>query len=238
MRDQIIALENLQKVDIELREIETGLEHYPKEISNFNNELKEDRETIESLKKELEQIIHNKDPLDSELAKNEEIMKQSEERLFEIKTHKEYVALQKEISEIKVQNSDLEEKILSLMEQIEELEKNLNEKEKTLSNKETEYGEKINEYNQKIGELKKVYEPMTQEKEKYISKVKKEVLPIYNRLTKRNGIALAQVKDEICMGCNMNIPPQLFNEVLTLSKIIQCPSCQKILYRVEKETNQ
>ena len=37
MRDQIIALENLQKVDIELRELETGLEHYPKEISNFNN---------------------------------------------------------------------------------------------------------------------------------------------------------------------------------------------------------
>ena len=44
------------------------------------------------------------------------------------------------------------------------------------------------------------------------------------------GIAVAEVKEEICQGCNMNIPPQLFVEIKKNEEIFQCPQCRRILY--------
>jgi predicted nucleic acid-binding Zn-ribbon protein len=44
------------------------------------------------------------------------------------------------------------------------------------------------------------------------------------------GIAVTEVKEEVCQGCNMNIPPQLYVEIKSNEEIIQCPQCRRILY--------
>jgi predicted nucleic acid-binding Zn-ribbon protein len=44
------------------------------------------------------------------------------------------------------------------------------------------------------------------------------------------GIAVTEVKGEVCQGCNMNIPPQLYVEIKSNEEIIQCPQCHRILY--------
>ncbi|MYF47801.1 MAG: hypothetical protein F4214_02335, partial [Candidatus Dadabacteria bacterium] len=45
-----------------------------------------------------------------------------------------------------------------------------------------------------------------------------------------NGRALALAENEKCTSCNINIPPQLYNEILKRTKLVQCPNCKKILY--------
>lgn len=230
MRDQISALEKLQKIDLELRGIEHDLEKYPQEISQYNNELQTLKESIVNKKIELEELNKSKVQMELNLKHNQELIKKAEERLFEIKTHKEYEALQKEITETKRNNSELEEGILSKMETLENIEIKMNEEGVYLTEKENEYNQKIEEFEKIVEELKVSYEPKKQEKEQIISQIKPDILPIYKRVSQRNGIALALAENEVCSGCNMNIPPQLFNEVLTLNKIIQCPNCKKILY--------
>ena len=55
----------------------------------------------------------------------------------------------------------------------------------------------------------------------------------YEIVRSKNGLAMALAVDEKCTGCHMNIPAQLFNEVLKLSTMIQCPNCKRILYTQE-----
>jgi predicted nucleic acid-binding Zn-ribbon protein len=43
-------------------------------------------------------------------------------------------------------------------------------------------------------------------------------------------MAVVEVTGGICQGCYMNIPPQLWNEIIRSEKINLCPSCQRILY--------
>ena len=236
MRDQIEVLDSLQSLDMELSKIEAELDEYPKKISAFEEELKESREGLESLKGERQELIKKKSAIELELAQNEETIKKSEEKLFEIKTHKEYEALQKEIAETKRMNSDLEDNLLDQMEKTEKIESEISTIERELEGKESEYKEKITGYKEKLEELKTAHGPLVERKEEIASKVSPDIMPIYEKLKKRNGNVLALAKNEICTGCHMNIPPQLFNEVLTLSKIIQCPNCQKILY-TEEEVN-
>jgi len=230
MRDQITALESLQQLDLELRELEDNLERYPREVLYYKQELEKLEESIRKDKEELDTVKKRKSATELRLAQNQDSIKKAEQRLFEIKTYKEYEALQKEIGETKRVNSELEEQILEEMEEAERLERLIKENELELSQKKLEYEKIINEHALKIDELKGIYEIKKGEKKKLASLLPPDIFSMYERIRKKNGVALASARNEVCTGCNMNIPPQLFNEVLTLNKMVQCPNCHRILY--------
>ena len=61
--------------------------------------------------------------------------------------------------------------------------------------------------------------------------IKKSILSKYEVLrSARNNLAIVQVEDEICKGCYMKIPPQLYVEVKKDRDIKQCPNCQRFLH--------
>lgn len=47
---------------------------------------------------------------------------------------------------------------------------------------------------------------------------------------RRGGVAVVAVRDGICQGCHMNVPPQLYNQVLRNEQVLLCPSCQRIIF--------
>jgi predicted nucleic acid-binding Zn-ribbon protein len=36
--------------------------------------------------------------------------------------------------------------------------------------------------------------------------------------------------NSICNGCNVNIPPQMYNELQRCKSVKLCPNCQRIIY--------
>ena len=50
--------------------------------------------------------------------------------------------------------------------------------------------------------------------------------------SRRHGVGVAQARDGICTVCHVRLRPQVFNTVLRNDQIIQCDSCQRILYSV------
>ena len=235
MREQISVLEALQQIDMELSELETHLKEYPDKISTLENEIKSSKEILDNLIIQKDELIKLRSGFENEISQNLENIKKSEEKLFEIKTHKEYQALQKEITETKRLNSELEDKLLEEMEKIENLETDINQKTDQFEKKESENREKIDEYQLELEEVKVAYDPKKHQKDEKIQALDPEILPIYEKVMKKNGEVLAIAKNEVCTGCYMNIPAQMFNEILTLTRIIQCPNCQKILYCEESD---
>ncbi|NIP39686.1 MAG: hypothetical protein GWO07_15570 [Candidatus Dadabacteria bacterium] len=233
MKEQLAALEKLQQIDSELMGMEVDLNKYPKEISSLENELEKDKQNISDLEQQLQTLQSNKTQLEQTIEQNNQSIKSTEDRLFEIKTHKEYVALQKEIAETKKATSDIEEDVLKEMEQIEQIEEKISKLKEDFSVKEKEYTEKIEDHKKKLDELQSAYDPVKEKKNQQSSAIQKELLSRYERVRSKNGLAMALAVDERCTGCHMNIPAQLFNEVLKLTKMIQCPNCKRILYTQE-----
>jgi predicted nucleic acid-binding Zn-ribbon protein len=63
------------------------------------------------------------------------------------------------------------------------------------------------------------------------AKVAKDLISRYEMIfSRRGGTAVVEVTGGICQGCYMNIPPQLWNEIIRNEKLNLCPSCQRILY--------
>ena len=46
------------------------------------------------------------------------------------------------------------------------------------------------------------------------------------------GLAVTGVTRGVCRGCNMNIPPQMFNQLLKEEELLSCPTCNRMMYHL------
>jgi len=236
MKEELYALEKLQRLDLELESLNERLQTYPKRMNQWRAELDELECSLEAWRDELKQRMAEKSLKEMELMENEGEIKKAEERLFVIKTHKEYEALEKELAEAKRLGKAIENDILKALEAIEQLEAKISESEKELEKKRLELGEKIEQTTTELESARSEYEKKLEEKKRVASSIGPDVLALYEKIKSRNGVAVVAVKGEVCQGCYMNVPPQLYNEVVSMHKLIQCPNCQRILfYHTEEE---
>ncbi len=230
MEQYIESLQKLQTVDIRIRELTEGLERYPSEIDNLKKDLLEKEESIQLKEAKLAELRAQRNDFESSLRSNQESIKNSEARLFAIKTHREYEALQKEITDTRKETLEIEDQTISVMAEIEETETALGEEKENYATLEEQYAQQIVEKEKKIEELEISRGPAEREKSELLSKIDPKILPLYEKIFKKNGRALALAENEQCTSCHINIPPQLYNEILKRLKPIQCPNCKKILY--------
>ena len=57
----------------------------------------------------------------------------------------------------------------------------------------------------------------------------------YERVSKFRGSGIAEVRDHKCMGCQVILRPQTYNDVRSGKDVVFCDSCQRILYLSPKE---
>ena len=71
------------------------------------------------------------------------------------------------------------------------------------------------------------------------TKINTPVLRKYDMLReRRNGKAIVPVTKGVCQGCFMSIPPQQFNDILRGDKMLNCPTCQRILYHQPEKSEE
>ena len=69
---------------------------------------------------------------------------------------------------------------------------------------------------------------------KTATSVDKVLLQRYDTVKKRRLPAIAAVHAPgTCQGCNMNVPPQLYNTLRSTLGTDVCPSCHRIIYAAE-----
>ena len=70
-----------------------------------------------------------------------------------------------------------------------------------------------------------------QDRAELVAEIDPQALAIFAGLARRrNGVALAEARDGICTICHVRLRPQVFNDVRRNDQIIQCDSCNRILY--------
>jgi predicted nucleic acid-binding Zn-ribbon protein len=221
----------LQKIDLTLKRINEERDRFPKEMKKLDERQNIEKEKIQNEKEKIESLEKERRQKERHLNTEQEKIKRTEGRMFEVKTNKEYQALLNEIEAIKEATNREEEEILQILEEIDELKKDLLKREKEV----TATLEKIER------ERKKIQEKMDQgdglwkeqkERREVLSKqLESGLFKLYNTLKeKRQGIGVVSAKQETCQGCFVNVPPQMFIEVQKNNALIRCPNCNRILY--------
>ncbi|MDI6687956.1 MAG: C4-type zinc ribbon domain-containing protein [Desulfobacterales bacterium] len=231
MKEQIDILVKLQKIETESDDIKLKLSGVSEKLDFFDSSLKELEQSIADKKSLLNDLNKKYRSYDSEVQTNFALIKKSQGRLVGVKTNREYQALLKEIEELKIKNSQAEDEMLLCLDRIDETEKDISVekgeysklKEKVSSDKETIMRE-VDYGKERLAALKDEWDSTS-------SKVKPELFKRYTMVGQRvKGTAIVSVKKSVCNGCNMNLPPQMYNELQRCDSLKFCPNCQRIIY--------
>lgn len=234
MNEQLRLLRELQEVDLELKAIEADKQRYPMEINNLDEEMASGREVFKKRGERIELLEKERRQKEGELELEQERMKRSQSRLYEVKTNKEYQALLVEIETLREINSQREIEILEIMDEIDELKREYVKMEKELLEMEQRIGAEKKRLEESLGKVDGVLAIKKRKRTLVAKKLSPELIGLYQTLKERRRTAVVPARYGACQGCNMKIPPQMFNEVQKSRDIIVCPSCNRILYWEDK----
>ena len=236
MQEILNQLVNLQKMDNRIAEIKKIITNIPEQMRVLKEKLAKAEQGYKTISEELESNKKSYSALDIELKEKKELLDNSQKKLVSVQNNKEYESVLRELDALKKNviegdaaltemtntNFKYESELASIIELKKELEKQLGE----LNNS------KVDEDKELQNELDK----LLADREKFVASIKPGILSKYERIrAHRNNIGIASVEDEVCNGCYMRIPPQLYVDVKKDKAVYSCPHCQRILYYIKTE---
>ena len=230
MREQLKLLEELQQVDANLHEKEQALSSLPAKLKS----LKEDVSRVELLLQKEQQQMEDTQRLRAELEQgikaNQDQLNKSKGKLTQVRTSKEYMATQREIEATRRSNQEREDELLRLMEAIEASQKSIGVHQEELKALQEHVREEEEETSAKLAELESVAGKLRNQRDGMSKDIRRDVLAKYDVIRNRRGNAVVPARSGVCTGCNMHLPPQLFNILQRENSIEYCPSCRRIVY--------
>lgn len=230
MNEQLSFLRQLQDVDLELKAIESDKERYPREMKSLDEKLASEQEMYRQQKEKIELLEKERRQKEGDLDLEQERIKRAQSKLYEVKTNKEYQALLTEIETLKEINSQREVEILEIMDEIDELTKEYVRMGGELQEREANIVAERKRIEESLGKLDGALTNRKRKRTMITKKLSPELTALYQTLTERRRTAVVPVRFGACQGCNVRIPPQMFNEVQKNASIIVCPSCNRILF--------
>lgn len=236
MLPELHQLIDLHELDKEILKLTHKMNKFPQELKERDQEIAVLEAERSSQLQELERLKGQLREMEAEVTDLEEGIKASRQRLMEIGKELELKAMLKEIAFREDQRDQKETRVLELLDQVEVQNQVIAEKEQALQKLQAEYGRLAAEAAVQVEELEQQKAILVEKRDSLRMGLPAQLLKRYEFiLQRRNGTAISEVREGVCLGCHMNILPQQFIDLQKGEELIQCPHCQRILYWLGEE---
>ena len=237
MKKKLEMLEQLQEIDYLIDNLKTARNGLAGEMGGIEQALIDARLELAGLESRVVQIEQEKGELEASQAVEQENIRRSETNMKEIKTNKEYQAVGREIAAARKQSAELETQTLQKIGQIDELNAEIAALKNTLGELEQNTSKRRDEKQAEIDKIQQDIDGDEARREAITKELPASLVKRYNALREqRRGQAVAIARDGYCLGCNMNLPPQLYNSLFRGDELISCPHCQRVLILKQQQS--
>lgn len=236
MLEQLRLLIRMQTIDKSLFDLDQEREAIPARLAELSRAEESLKAELEQNQAELDELVKRRQNLE-EIADNIRAqLRRAENRLMGAKTHREYQAANAEIDDNKDALRDNEDQLLEVMERQEQLEGVVAGLGERFAQARSEAGQQREVLEQRYHDLKAEIGRLQAKRSQIVDQVEAELLREYDFIRqRREGVALSPVSQGICTVCHMGIPPQQYNELQRMDKIMTCPSCRRLIYWADAE---
>ena len=229
--EQLEVLLKFQELDAEIYRMNREKRIKPAVLDQSRQALEVEKRRLEVAEKELRDLQVRRKNQEVDLETKEGMVKKYQVQLYQVKNNKEYTSLQNEIGGLKADNSLLEEEILRLMEEADQKKSQVEAMKRELERFNEIYRQEEIRVQKEIGVLEGEIRQLLQRRQTLIPEVDPKLLSRYERiLVGREGMGMVPIDETSCLGCHMQLPPQVINEVRLREKITTCENCSRILY--------
>jgi uncharacterized protein len=230
MLPEIENLLRLQEADKEIRRLQEEIAELPKRVAAIEHKLAGTKAELEKAQAAIKADEAARRKHDTTIADLRGKISKYRDQSLEVKTNEQYKALLHEIQFAEKDIAATEDKILELMLNADTREKEVKAAQAELKAETAEIEKEKAAARERTAEDEKQLAEWRGKRDQLRSGIDEDLLRQYERVSKFRGSGIAEVRDQKCMGCQVMLRPQTYNDVRAGRETVFCDSCQRVLY--------
>ncbi len=231
MLESLRVLISLQDLDTQLNLLKEKKIHLPMMIEKVKESYEKALLEVEKAKKTNEEAGKKRKDIEIHLDEEEARLRKLKGRTSEIKTNKEYQTLLSEIESANQEKNKDEDVLLVLMEEQEGIKQNLADKEKVLAEEKKIFEDKKKRLEDEVTQAEEDLGRLEKERVSLIEQVPSDLKQQYQKVKSlRKDFAVVSIHNGTCLGCHIQVLPQMVAELKKQDKVLSCLNCHRILY--------
>ena len=230
------VLISLQQLDTAADQARRRLSEIPAAERDLQARVAAAKTTVDAVKARLAENQQARRDLDKQVAMFDSRLSRFEDHKAAVKTNQEFTALLHEISTAKTEKDAVEEQILILLEAADVVGAELKTAESVLA----ETTRDVTAARAAIDTERKTLDAQLTElaanRARETPGVTPAVLAKYDQILKqRRMLAIVPIEADLCTACHVRLRPAVVQQVRRNDGLVQCDSCQRLLYVLTKD---
>lgn len=230
IREQLVALAKVGRMDASTQELDKELKDIPREVESLRESVGLLEGLLSQERAQLEQAQTLRTQHDGLIKEAQDGISRAKSKAAKAKNTREADAVERELETTRRSLKEREAERDKLTAAIEAVQKSLGGHETEFASLKDHLQEKDANAQVRVAELTAAREASLVGREQFANLVPKDVLARYDALRARKGSAVAEVRDGVCQGCRMSVRPMQFIVIQREQGIERCAQCQRYLY--------
>src|SRR5688572_9427171 len=232
MSPDLQRLIKLQQLESTITDAKATLAAHPQRLADADARLNESKQAVEEAKGRLKDNQEARRNLEKDVAVYQGRLTKVKDELSLVKTNKEYQAMQHEITTAQSDLGAVEEKVLERMLDADTIAADVKRAEATLTTRQEEIDAEKKELTEELASVETSLKEASEARVELVKGLDARLMAIFEQVARvRKGVAISTAtRDGLCSACHVRLRPFVFQQIRQNDAIIQCESCQRVLY--------
>ena len=232
MSPDLQRLIKLQQLESTIADARATIAAHPQRLADADTRLNESKQAVEAAKGRLKDNQEARRNLEKDVAVYQGRLTKFKDQLSLVKTNKEYQAMQHEIATAQSDLGGVEEKVLELMLEADAITADVRRAEAALTTRQKEIDAEKKELTEELASVETSLKECSEARAELVKGLDARLMAIFEQVARvRKGVAISTAtRDGLCSACHVRLRPFVFQQIRQNDAIIQCESCQRILY--------
>lgn len=221
----------LQEFDCRIRDMEKELKDIPARQAREQSRLEEHRKELAHAEQNLKTRQAEVKKFEGEVESHREKIRKFRQQQYDIKTNKEFKAIETEVAAVQSEIAKAEDTELALMLDVDAARAEVEKKRKALAQEESAVKGDVGVWAERAGVIQKDLDEIRAKRAAAAVGMDPEWLSNYERIFKRRDRALVPLEEGgVCGGCHMQMPPYVIHDARKRTSIVTCGFCGRMVY--------
>ena len=234
MSPDLQHLIDLQNLETAIEEAKRRIAAHPQRIAETDARLAHAREAVDTARQRLKTSQEMRREQEKEAATYQTRLSKFKDQLSAVKTNREYQAMQHEIETAQRELGVAEEHVLERMMEADALTAEDKKAEQALAAQQKEVDAEKKTLAEELVTVEAALKDASERRVALVKSLPPQIVALFDQVARaRKGLAIVvATRDGLCSACHVRLRPQVFQEIRRNDQIIQCASCNRILYYI------
>lgn len=234
MSPDLQRLIDLQRLETTIADAKATIAAHPQRLADAEAQLAAATQGLDAAKNRLKDNQDARRALEKDVALYQGRLAKFRDQQSAVKTNKEYQALGHEIETAQRDLGGVEEKVIERMVEADVIAADVKQAETVFAARRKEIEAEKKRLGDELTAVEASLKAATDARTALLPQIEPRLVATFEQVARvRKGIAVTlATRDGLCSVCHVRLRPQVFQQIRHNDSIVQCDSCQRILYYI------